>query len=1014
MQLPKFSIENYQFILMLVVLLLFFGGLSFMNMPRLEDPKVEVPIFAVFVVYPGASPTDMEELIVDVIEEELKSLEEVREITTFISEGLTVIRIQSNYGIDVNSKYDEIQAAINTVKPKLPEGIIRLELDRFTPQDVNIAQYALVAENRPYNELAEYGELLEDEIENINGIRGALVSAYPLRQIKIALDFQKIAQLNIPLKQIIGLLQGNNNNLPGGTIDMGEKIFSIKTSGSYETLEEIKNTVINASPGNVIYLKDIAEVKFDYEDKRHTARHNGEKAIFVSVQQKKGENLLKLNDALTPVTEKFAQSLPADIAFETAFLQAPGVKTRIDDFFNNLLQGVALVGVVVLLFLGFRSSIVVMTVIPTSIIIAIGALDLSGYALQQISIASLVIALGLLVDNGIVVIENINRFLQQGYSRKEAAYKGTAEVGYAIISSTVTTVLAFFPLTQLGGPTGAFLMSMPLTVVFSLVASLFLALTLSPLLASMFLKKPKENKQPSFITRLLNIIIEKGYRRVLTFSLKYPLLIVVLAFGSLAGSVALFPNVGISFFPNGEKDLVLIDIQTPEGSNLDRTDEAVRWVEDLLKDNDYVENYTANVGKGNPQIYYNRSQRSFRPNYGEVMVDLKYYERERFGAFLDSLRLSFATYTGAEITVSEFKQGPPSEAPLAMKISGKNIDTLQRLSKDIQKIITDTKGTLNITNPLGQSKTDIKVRINKDKAGMLGLQLMDIDLTIRASLTGITVTNVSLSDGNKYDMVLRMPFDDRPTIDDFNKIYITNALGGQVPLRQVADLEFVASPSRIDHFNMKRTVTITAEVTNPDETRDITLEVIDKINNEINFPSGYSYFASGEFADQQESFGNLGQVLMIALIGIFAVLVLQFKSFTQPFVVFTAIPLAFTGSIVALYMTGWSFSFLAFVGFTSLVGIVVNNSIILVDYTNQLRAKGLSLRDAIQQSAETRFTPILLTSLTTIGGLLPLTLTNSTLWSPLGWTIIGGMVSSTVLTLLIVPIMLKWFSGKSS
>ena len=1011
MKLPKLAIDNFQFVLMVVLLLLFFGILSFINMPRLEDPQVNIPIFGIFAVYPGASPSDMEELIVDVIEEELKEIQEVDEISSFISEGLAVIRVETNYSVDINNKFDEIQGAINSVEPRLPEGLIRLEAEQFTPQDVNIAQYALVSDNRSYAELVEIAEVLEDELESVSELRAVEISAYPKQQIRISLDFQKIANLNIPLKQVIGILQGNNKNLPGGSIDMGEKTFSIKTSGSYETIEEIKNTVINASAGNVVYLRNIAEVDFDYEDKRYTARQNGEKAIFVTVQQKAGENLLQINDKIDKIANDFAADLPKDIAFEKPFVQAPAVKMRINEFFMNLLQGVALVGLVVLLFLGFRSSIVVMLVIPTSIIIAIGALDLSGYALQQISIASMVIALGLLVDNGIVVIENINRFLEEGFSLKEAAYKGTSEVGYAIVSSTATTILAFFPLTQLGGSTGAFLISMPLTVVFSLFASLLLALTFSPLLASQFLRIPKDSDKPSFITRVLKKIIEKYYRGILNFSLKYPILIVLFAVGTLVGSFALFPLVGISFFPNGEKDLLLIDIRTEEGSNLDRTNEAVAWVENTLTKYDYVENYTANIGKGNPQIYYNRSQRSFSPTFGQVMVNVQKYERNRFGAFLDSLRTDFATYTGAEITVSEFKQGPPSNAPIEIKISGKNLDTLQRLSKDIEKIIKSTEGVINLENPLSQSKTDIQVNINKDKAGMLGLQLSDIDLAIRASLTGITVTEVSLSNGNKYDMYLRMPFEEQPTIEDFNKIYITNALGGQVPLRQVASIEFAAGPSRINHYNTKRTTSITGEVTNSDKTFETTLDIIEKIDA-IDFPKGYSYFAAGEYQNQQESVGSLGQVLVVALIGIFAVLVLQFRSFTQPFVVFTAIPLAFTGSIVALFVTGWSFSFLAFVGFTSLVGIVVNNSIILVDYTNQLRERGLSLRDAIQQSAETRFTPILLTSLTTIGGLLPLTLTNSTLWSPLGWTIIGGMVSSTILTLLIVPIMLKWFSKK--
>lgn len=1009
MRLPKFAIDNFQFILMLVLLGVLFGTLSYLNMPRTEDPNIKVPIFPIVAVYPGASPTDIEDLVVEPIEYAINELEDIKRLETSIFEGFCLMVVEAEFSVNRDDKYDEVRAAVNGVRQDLPDELASLEVSKFSPQDVIIAQYALVAEDRPYIELQQFAENLEDEIKAINGIRTVEVAAYPEQEIRVSLDFPKMSNLGIPLKQVIGILQGNNLNLPGGNVQMGDKSFAIKTSGGYKGIDEIRNTVVNANGTSIVYLRDIAKVEFAYEDDRYFGRYNGEKAVFVAVTQKAGFNIIKINEEMGKVVAEFQQTLPDDIRLESPFIQAPAVESRINDFFGNLLQGVLLVGAVILLFLGFRSSIVVMTVIPTSVIIAIGALDMSGFGLQQISIASLVIALGLLVDNGIVVIENINRFLKEGYSLREAAAKGTGEVGYAIISSTVTTVLAFFPLMQLGGPTGEFLKTLPLTVIFALLASLILALTLNPLMGSKLLSKKAANK-PNFINRSVQWFIENIYRNALSFSLKYPLLIILLAVGTLAGSIALFPIVGVSFFPKADKDVLLIDIRTPTGTNLDRTDEAAKWVENVLKKYDLVESYTTNVGTGNPQIYYNRRPFSRNLSYAQIFAKLKYFKPDEFYPLLDSLRADFSTYAGARIEVSELSQGPPSEAPIEVKIIGKNIDTLKRIAADMEAIYNKIDGTINVNNPLAQSKTDLKVDINKDKAGMIGVQLSDIDLTVRAGLTGIDVAEVNLSDGNQYDLVVRMPFDDQLTVDDFNKIYVTNQIGGQVPLRQVADLVFTPTPTRVDHFNTQRAVTVTADVVEGFNVTEISLDLIEQLNA-IPKPNGYSFYVGGELENQQESFGSLGQVLLIALIGIFAVLVLQFKSFSQPFVIFSAIPLAFTGSIFALFLTGYSFSFFAFVGFTSLVGIVINNSIILVDYMNQLRQEGLSLLDAIKKAAETRFTPIILTTTTTIVGLLPLTLTNSGLWSPLGWTIIGGMISSTFLTLLIVPIMLRWFSG---
>ncbi|MEM6268955.1 MAG: efflux RND transporter permease subunit [Bacteroidota bacterium] len=1008
MRLPAFALKNYQFVLILVFMAILLGVYSYLSMPRSEDPDLSLPIYTVVAVYPGTSPEDMEELIADPVEEAIDQLDDITVIRTKIEEGLFIMRVEAEFSVDIDDKYDEISAEVNGLRGELPEGLYDLRVRKFSPLDVLIMQLALISKGADYHELVETAEDLQDELQTVKGVRKVKINAYPEEEIRVSLDMERMAQLHVPLVQVQGILQGNNVNIPGGDLEAGNKSYNIKTSGSYRNLDEVRNTIVSTGNGNIIRLRDVATVEMDYQDPNWVARHNGDTCVFLAITQQKGNNILTITDDLQKKVDAFQTKLGPGMALDYAFVQGPAVESRINSFFSNLLQGIALVGVVIFIFLGFRPSLVIMTIIPISILMAVGTLDMAEFGLQQISIAGLVIALGLLVDNGIVVLENIIRYRNEGMKLQEAALQGTREVGVAIISSTATTLLAFFPLTQLGGGTGEFLKTLPLIVIFALLASLLLALTVTPLLSGRFLRASGK-KRKTWVLRQIEKLIERGYRPTLLFALRRPWLILLIAIGGLVGSFALFPAVGVSFFPTADKPLLLIDISSPKGASLASTDAAVQYVEAVLTESDYVSSYTSNSGHGNPQIYYNRIPRDYRKSEGQVMVRFKEWDPVAFYTELGRLRRAFADYAGAEITFSELKNGPPFEAPIEIKVIGQDLDTLRRLAGEVAEIIGTAEGTFNVENPLDRAKTDLKVEINRDKAGLLGLQLADIDLTVRTAMTGLVVDQISLEDGNEYDLNLRLPLSGEPGMRDFDRIQVASRSGAQVPLRQVADIRFAQAVNKIDHYNLQRTATITADVYNSDATAAITEGIIQDLEA-FDFPVGYRYYVAGEYETQQSSFGDLGLSLILALVGIFAVLVLQFRSLLQPLIVFSAIPFAFMGSIIFLYLTGWSFSFFAFVGFTSLVGIVVNNSIILVDFTNQLMREGMAKREAIAQAAQTRFTPILLTSLTTILGLLPLTLGNTSLWSPLGWTIIGGMVVSTFLVLLIVPILYSWFT----
>lgn len=1010
MKLSRLAITNYQFTVILILLLTISGVVSFLTMPRSEDPQVSPPGTSVLVIYPGTNPADMEQLVADPIEEKINELDDIKRINAVCRDGIALIGVEFHTGTDMDETYSQVVQKVNSIRQDLPQDILELDITRWVLSDhVIVYQLALTSETAPFSRLEDEAERLEKRLEKIFGVKRVRLWAVPEQEVRIALDLEKMSQKHIPLSRVMAAVEGGNMNIPGGSIDLGGKRFNLKTSGSFESLKDIRELVIQAAGSKVVFLKDIADVRFDYEDNLYLARANGRRSVFVTINQKENTNVFSVMKDVRKEVAAFEKDLPPSIYLQTVFDQSKSVAGRLNGFFSNLLQGLLLVGCVVLLAVGLRASAIVMLAIPVSIFISLGFVDLSGFGLQQMTIAGLVIALGLLVDNAIVVTENISRFLKKGYAPVEAAVQGTSQIGTAVISSTLTTVLAFFPIAMMGYTTGDYIRSMPITVIFTLSASLLIALTLTPYLSSLLLRI---KEKAGLFRRLLDRLIIKQYRPALNFALRRPALVLAAAFAVLMASLFLFRFVGVSFFPKAEKPHLIININTPEGSNLQTTDRAARFAEYVLEQKEEVKTYAANVGRSNPTIHYNIDTVEADVTHAQLFVELNKYDVDRTPAFIAGLRKTFASYPGARIEVKELEQGPPVEAPVAIKIMGDNMDTLRRLAGETETIFLNTPGTVNVFNPHKTSQTDLQVSINRAKAGMLGIPLAEIDRTIRASVAGIAVSRYRDAEGEEYNIVIRLPYENGGvSIEDFERIYVSSVTGAQIPLFQIAEITFVSNPKRIDHYNFSRTVTLTADVLPGYSTDAVTKEIIAAMDA-ASRPAGYRYYVSGELESRQESFGGMGRAVIIALIAIFAVLVLQFKSFLQPLIVFTAIPLAVIGSILGLFLTGNTFSFTAFIGFTSLIGIVVNNSIILVDYTNKLKAAGKKTVEALMEAGETRFIPIILTTATTIGGLLPLTLRGGTMYAPMGWTIIGGLLVSTFLTLVVVPVLYRIFTQK--
>jgi len=1007
MKLTSFFVRNGQLTLVLLLMVIVVSVTTILNMPRAEDPELNPPQFPIVIIYPGTSPQDMEELVVKPIEKKVTELDNIKEVKTSISDGVAVIEVEYKYESDVEAKYQELVREINALRAgTLPQDIYSIEVRKVTPTDVNVLQVALVSENASNEKMRSYAKELKELLEKEKSLKKVEYWGAQEQSIRIDLQLNKIAKLNIPLNYVIGNIQSEAANIPAGSIRAGEKVLNIKTSGKYRNIEEIRNTVVFSANGNVTRLRDIADVNFSDNEQKHIVRLNGHRAVLVTAAQKGGENIAKTQKAYLPILSRFEKTLPPNIELVRNFDQAENVDRRLSGLAVDFLIAIGLV-LITLLPLGWRASLVVMVAIPLSLGLGIVALDFMGYSLNQLSIVGFVVALGLLVDDSIVVVENIERWLRNGETRTYAAVEATKQITLAVIGCTATLIIAFLPLVFLPEGSGEFIRSLPLAVITSVFASMLVSLTIVPFLSSRVLKADHD-PQGNFFMRGLKKLISGSYSRLLDKALQRPVLTLMAALALFVGSLGIFGVIGFRIFPTSEKPQFLVNITMPLQSNIEATDLVARKVEQVLGSEDKISYYTTNVGKGNPRIYYNEIPENEKADFAQVYVQLeKNVNAGDKRKLIEKLRETFNSMPGARIEVKDFEQGPPIEAPIAIRIVGDDLDTLRNLAGRAENLLKSIDGAIYVRNEVDLMKSDLRLAINTEKSRSLGILTADIDKTVRLAITGMELGQYTNEKGDDYDIVVNAPKDKFATLQTFDDIYVNNAQGTPILLNQIADIQFESSPTTIRHLDKERYVVVTAF------NREGVLA--EKIINEfmqqsasLDLPEDYNIQLAGEVESREEAFGGSFGTVVIATVFLFLiVLLLEFKTFKSMLIVLSVIPLGVIGGVLMLWLTGHPLSFVAIIGFIALAGVEVKNSILLVDFTNQLRAEGRSLDDAIREAGEIRFLPIVLTSLTAIGGLLPIAMNSNPLISPLALVLIGGLISSTLLSRIVTPVVYK-------
>ncbi len=1017
MLLTDAAIHHRSTVFTLMVIAFVVGLYSYLTLPRESTPDITIPVVLVLTTHEGVAPADIETLITRPIERKLKGLKEVKELRSVSAEGSSMITIEFNPEVDIDNALQWVRDKVDQAKGDLPAD---LENDP-TITEINLSEFPvlMVAVSGEVEEslLKAVAEALEDRIEEVPGVLDVVLTGGRERQIRVEFDPDRLAAYRLSFGEILAAIQKENVNIPGGSIDLGQGKYLLRIPGEFTEPEQIDYLVLASNQGRPIYFKDVATVHDTFEDRTSYARLNDRPSVTLAIKKRTGENIIAVADEVFALLEAAKSQIPPGVSLDVTLNQSKDIRRMVRELENNILTGLLLVVAVLFLFLGVTNSLFVALAIPFSMLLSFGVLSALGITLNMVVLFSLILALGMLVDNAIVIVENIYRHMQEGKDRVSASRIAVAEVGWPVITSTLTTLCAFFPMGFWPGIMGEFLKYLPLTLIITLSASLFVALVMNPVICATFMRL-SPRRQAKLAAR--DPWLLRRYEKVLRFCLVFPGLTLGLAVGFLllvGGAYSIFGH-GVELFPDTEPNQAYIEIKAPEGTRLEVTDELVRQAEEVALwelDTRYVIGEVGVAGSGNEGM-------EGQSHLGKVSIEFvdRADRHEDTNQVLARIRHALGGFVGAEIKVEKQEEGPPTGPPVNIEISGEEVATLATLAAKAKELIQDVPGLVDLKDDLAKAKPEIRVRVDRVKASLLGLSTADISRTIKAAISGSKL-GVYREGKDEYDIVARLPEHRRQQFADIESLLIPNPGGAPIPLSTVARIEFGAGYGSIRHLNQKRVVTLSAN-TFGRNSNEVLGEVQQRLSR-LEVPAGYRIAFSGEQEEQQKAAAFLTKAFIGAIFLIALVLITQFNSAAQTGIVMTSVVLSLSGVFLGLMLTATPFGIIMTgIGVVSLAGVVVNNAIVLIDYINQLCAEGMDLDEALVRAGVVRLRPVLLTAVTTILGLLPMAVgvsfdfvslsweiggESAQWWGPMAVAVIFGLAVATVLTLVVVPVLYR-------
>jgi len=1015
MKLPEFSVNKKVTATMLMMILVVVGLIALSKLGLDFFPDIDFPTVSVITTYRGASSEDIENTITKPLEQVVSSVNRVKKVTSQTSEGASVIMVEFEWGTNLDFAAQDIRDQIGLYRAYLPQDASNPLVVKFNLGQMPIIFWGITAKMPTF----ELKKLIDDEVaarlKRIDGVASAQVFSTDIREILVDIDKTALESRNLSLDQILFSLRAENLNLPAGNLVQRHSDFLVRTLGEFRTLDDIRRTVIGSTPqGELIYLEDVAEVKDTMKETRSIGRIQHQKGIFLMINKRSGANTAITGEAVKQELEAIRKTLPPGIEFYKAMDQSEMIQRVVKRTTDNAWQGGILAILLIFLFLlNWRPTLIIALAIPLSIVTTFIAFYLAGYTLNLLTLGGLALGVGMLVDNAIVVIENTFRHIQEGKGRKEAAVRGASEVGMAITASTLTTIVVFLPMVFASGITAKLTRGLALAIAFSLISSLFVALTIVPLLSSLLFKSKQEQKEPSKKVLWREFEGAKNfYRSLLHKALRRRWLVLGGAIGLFILSLAIIPFLGTEFMPSSDRDMILLRVKMPVGTSLEETNRVVSIVENLMDQEPEIEIITAQAGS---QAEENASDLAFGmsatgPHEGILWVGLVHQTERKLSdvEVLEKIRKKLPRLEEVKfesVDIEQMMMGG-SQTPIDVKIYGSDLEALRNLADRIVERIKDVEGLRDLTHTLAKGKPEYQIRVDREKASQLGLPLSQVANTVQTATLG-KVTTRYREGSEEIDIRVRFKERFRDNLDEIKSIPLITPLNKTVYLDQIAAFEKGEGPIVIARENQARRVSVQANIAGRD-LGSVVRDIKNRIEGmEREMPPGYFIEFGGAYEQMIEAFKVLAAALALSVLLIYMVMASQFENFLHPFVIMFTIPLGLIGVVLGLLFTGRPVNLPVLIGFILLGGIAVNNGIVMIDYTNQLIRRGIEKKEAVLQACATRLRPVLLTALTTVLGMLPMALSTSEgaeMRAPLAITVLGGLTATTFLTLFIIPI----------
>ncbi|WP_372846499.1 efflux RND transporter permease subunit [Pontiella sp.] len=1007
----KFRTAVFVFIAVLVIM----GFKAYQNLPREGSPDITIPQVFVTIIHPGTAPEDMENLVCIPIEKKLNELGSVKNITAMAADSVVVFTIEYLAGVDVDTAIQRVKDKIDLARPDLPDDLDEPVVEGLNfSTDIPIMRFALSGD--PDTErLKSTAEFLQDEIENISGVKEARIVGTREREIRIEFDLPRLVAYNIPIHEVVGLVSRENVTMSAGMLEVDRNKVQVRIPGEFVLASDIRDLVVVQRENRPIYLRDIASVTDTYKDLESISRINGETAVTVEIYKRAGENSVSLIDTVKRFVNQ--DRLPQGIRITVVQDDSKDIRDMLAELENNMASGFFLVIVVLLVFMGRRNSLFVGLAIPFSMLLSFTIMSLMGITMNMVVLFALILAVGMLVDNGIVIVENIYRLHCEGLSRHEAARQGAAEVAWPVLTSTLTTLAAFSPLLFWPDIMGEFMSYIPQTLIITLSSSLFVALVINPAICSVLIKRGKRNFDDD---RTEHHPFVRSYEALLRSALNHRGALLFISVLFLVFSSQLYGRFGkgVTLFVDTEPRAAQIEVRYPEGTAIEKTDAIMRRVEASIRDLDDIEFILATTGQGVGSGFSEGSGGTYLGSIYIKFVD----EKERAGKtseLIQQFRDRIGQIPGVEIKIDQFEEGPPQQPPVNIEIAGEDLEQLNDIATEVERRISTVPGLVDLRSNYESALPELQFIVDRKRAGVLGLDTETIGFFLRTAIYGTESPRKFRAGEDEFDITVRLPLASRGQFNLLDEIYIPVQDAEPVPLSSLGRFEYTSGRGVIRRKNQKRVITVSG---NKDgrESNELLADVVPIVDC-IKLPPGYSIAYTGDKEDQEESTAFLSKAFFLALAGIVVVLVLQFNSVMLPFVILLSIILSIIGVMWGLLLTRMNFSIvMTGVGIISLAGIVVNNAIVLVDCINQMKAKGLDTREAVVHAGRLRLRPVLLTAITTILGLIPMAIglsfdvhtfrfatggATSAWWAPMAIAVIFGLAVSTLLTLVLVPLM---------